>query len=1196
MVRDLATGEVESMDEGATEVLEDFPPPVEQRSLADEEDEAEGKSLREASHVEESIAESSESSRAAKMLKSEARATLFEAARSGLLRPAVEKVSLSEELRMKARETLLGAACKGTLAQAVTILNRRRQQHAALAKMRTILEEAAVDGTLGDALDEVWKPQDAVQHDMVQTLAAASADGSLPAKVEDFEASQIASRAHSEAESESMDRLLLGKMRTVLEEAAHSGTLGGALDEIWGPRTVMQDMMQTLAAASVDDSLPTKLEEFQASRADTESQVNSETLESPLLGKMRGVLEDAACTGRLAEALDKLRNRNLQESVQHEMMQALAAASADGSLVCQIEDSEVLEVLSRAASKAHAYVSSRSASKSQAAVDDATLIPPGSVAESVIEVATEPPPPLMERASSVETEIVEGKSAPPAAEEVLPEIIIPVPCETSVDGSLAGEESVLEGIADPPSLLMERASLVESDIVEGKSAMPASEEELPEIIIPVPCETSVDGSFAGEESVLEGISDPPPLLMERASLVESDIVEGKSAMPASEEELPEIIIPVPCETSVDGSFAGEESVLEGISDPPPLLMERASLVESDIVEGKSAMPASEEELPEVMIPVPSETSSVDSSLAGEVQESAAASAAMQQLAVESVIGSLVEKVHAGIAQEPILEAEALANMSLNSSRVSEGRVSASAIESSASVEERIVSSTFSWGCAPELPPPIAGEKPSEEEPADDSGKELPPDLPPPVAERVSSDDGPPPIAAKSLPEEDGPPSIACKSMLEEEEPPELEAKFVPADDEPALVEETKSVPEESPPPLPDKSMLSGQELPPIAEKEQMDEELEHKSVPVAADGTVEGCTKPSNDALPELKQSPSKIDCTAKYLPKSKSVEAKAQLDSKRTVRLVYHRVLSPPPCYKQHMPFQRLPVESDSDAWSHVMERKDEFDAKQRVYHKPHRDEKLAMERKRRQRATYSGTPLDPKTLPQEKSRESAPAVSLPTRKMAAQIMNAADTMSRNGRLTITELQNELGQGNHTISSRRFGDFFDWLMAPGQARPRSRTTTRMQFKRFDGNHDGAISLVELELAVAEYLGDPIPGMTSVHKRATTPLRQSASAIDLGLTEQEATCNKKDGPSPQKSRSSPLLPPVASPYSTKVAPKQTTTTWNKTKMPLTQVLSSTKPRRPRPGLDFPMPKGYDMLKLLKDGVSPEAICMPIGRT
>eukprot|EP00928_Gymnodinium_smaydae_P069777 TRINITY_DN5349_c0_g1_i5.p2 TRINITY_DN5349_c0_g1~~TRINITY_DN5349_c0_g1_i5.p2 ORF type:complete len:618 (+),score=138.16 TRINITY_DN5349_c0_g1_i5:464-2317(+) len=478
MVRDLATGEVESMDEGATEVLEDFPPPVEQRSLADEEDEAEGKSLREASHVEESIAESSESSRAAKMLKSEARATLFEAARSGLLRPAVEKVSLSEELRMKARETLLGAACKGTLAQAVTILNRRRQQHAALAKMRTILEEAAVDGTLGDALDEVWKPQDAVQHDMVQTLAAASADGSLPAKVEDFEASQIASRAHSEAESESMDRLLLGKMRTVLEEAAHSGTLGGALDEIWGPRTVMQDMMQTLAAASVDDSLPTKLEEFQASRADTESQVNSETLESPLLGKMRGVLEDAACTGRLAEALDKLRNRNLQESVQHEMMQALAAASADGSLVCQIEDSEVLEVLSRAASKAHAYVSSRSASKSQAAVDDATLIPPGSVAESVIEVATEPPPPLMERASSVETEIVEGKSAPPAAEEVLPEIIIPVPCETSVDGSLAGEESVLEGIADPPSLLMERASLVESDIVEGKSAMPASEEEL----------------------------------------------------------------------------------------------------------------------------------------------------------------------------------------------------------------------------------------------------------------------------------------------------------------------------------------------------------------------------------------------------------------------------------------------------------------------------------------------------------------------------------------------------------------------------------------------------------------------------------------------------------------------------------------------------------------------------------------------
>merc|ERR1712167_439771 len=85
---------------------------------------------------------------------------------------------------------------------------------------------------------------------------------------------------------------------------------------------------------------------------------------------------------------------------------------------------------------------------------------------------------------------------------------------------------------------------------------------------------------------------------------------------------------------------------------------------------------------------------------------------------------------------------------------------------------------------------------------------------------------------------------------------------------------------------------------------------------------------------------------------------------------------------------------------------------------------------------------------------------------------MGAADTMTHNGLLTIQEIQNELGHGDGSTASIQYGKFYTWLMEP-QARSTPKSATyKANWKKFDLDHDGRISLGELEYAVAEWLGE----------------------------------------------------------------------------------------------------------------------------
>lgn len=113
--------------------------------------------------------------------------------------------------------------------------------------------------------------------------------------------------------------------------------------------------------------------------------------------------------------------------------------------------------------------------------------------------------------------------------------------------------------------------------------------------------------------------------------------------------------------------------------------------------------------------------------------------------------------------------------------------------------------------------------------------------------------------------------------------------------------------------------------------------------------------------------------------------------------------------------------------------------------------------------KAAESGTPLPQAASPAPSSARSpeaeAPATVMTASSAAAEIMKAADRLNRNGQLAITELQAFLGSG--TVASRRFGGFLDWLMSDNGRR----------FRRFDQDHDGTISMSELQQAVASFLG-----------------------------------------------------------------------------------------------------------------------------
>jgi len=80
----------------------------------------------------------------------------------------------------------------------------------------------------------------------------------------------------------------------------------------------------------------------------------------------------------------------------------------------------------------------------------------------------------------------------------------------------------------------------------------------------------------------------------------------------------------------------------------------------------------------------------------------------------------------------------------------------------------------------------------------------------------------------------------------------------------------------------------------------------------------------------------------------------------------------------------------------------------------------------------------------------------------IAAQIMEAADGIVRNGQLSISELQAFLGEG--TVGGHQFGHFMNWLLASGSRR----------FYHWDSDHDGSISLEELEGAVKAYLDEAV--------------------------------------------------------------------------------------------------------------------------
>merc|ERR1712070_506237 len=112
--------------------------------------------------------------------------------------------------------------------------------------------------------------------------------------------------------------------------------------------------------------------------------------------------------------------------------------------------------------------------------------------------------------------------------------------------------------------------------------------------------------------------------------------------------------------------------------------------------------------------------------------------------------------------------------------------------------------------------------------------------------------------------------------------------------------------------------------------------------------------------------------------------------------------------------------------------------------------------------KAAYGGEPLPPpmySKIPQA-WLEAADEAPLSPQDMAAEIMWAADRMGRNGQLSLSELQAFLGAG--TTANRRFGAFLDWFTSDRAVR----------FRQWDRDHDGVITMAELQGAVQAFLAE----------------------------------------------------------------------------------------------------------------------------
>merc|ERR1719409_1582779 len=99
---------------------------------------------------------------------------------------------------------------------------------------------------------------------------------------------------------------------------------------------------------------------------------------------------------------------------------------------------------------------------------------------------------------------------------------------------------------------------------------------------------------------------------------------------------------------------------------------------------------------------------------------------------------------------------------------------------------------------------------------------------------------------------------------------------------------------------------------------------------------------------------------------------------------------------------------------------------------------------------------------------------------------MDAADRHARNKELTLVELSTFLGDG--TLGGHRFGHFREWMLSDAGR----------EFKRFDKNRNGTISMAELQRAVQVFLNDDaLAAPTSPAPVETRQLGHSASATQI---------------------------------------------------------------------------------------------------
>jgi hypothetical protein len=385
------------------------------------------------------------------------------------------------------------------------------------------------------------------------------------------------------------------------------------------------------------------------------------------------------------------------------------------------------------------------------------------------------------------------------------------------------------------------------------------------------------------------------------------------------------------------------------------------------------------------------------------------------------------------------------------------------------------------------------------------------------------------------------------------------------------------------------------------------------------------------DALSKPRQKRQKTEPSCEfplknYLQGTKTAEDKALIEARRICRLSYHRVISPPPCYKEHLPSARPAVELDKQEWVHVLERKVDFDMKQSVYHRMHDEPELREVRKQKQRSLYRGEPCLAKSLPKSfDSPKSASKPSSQAKSIAAEIMQTSDTMINNGLLTIQELQNELGHGRRTTGSIRFGSFYTWMMSP-QRRSTRTSQGKANWKKFDVDRDGRLTLNELEYAVWEWLGEDQRIGRGTSRKTTnfdleacmgatppsalplvSPLPPAASASPAGsglAAARSAAClavDETNRPSRSGSSMQGASSPAASPAIDRaVAPKGGPHSRSTPDLPQIHTYSAksavaqlygTRGRRGRR-----MPNGIELLKTLRDGAAPSALCPPIGKS